>query len=73
MHFPPYVLYWWKQDSLAQAVLFRHLKVDDGAGIVQPHLDGVDHKGRAPQGFLPVFHPQVGGDFFEKRFDPKTK
>ena len=50
-------------DGLAQAVLFGHLKVDDGAGVVQPHLDGVHHEIRPPQGVLPVLHPQVGGDF----------
>ncbi len=50
-------------DSLAQAVLFGHLKVDDGAGVVQANLDGVYHKVRPAQGFLAVFYPQKGGDF----------
>ena len=50
-------------DGLAQAVLLGHLKVDDGAGVVQAHLNGVDDEVRPPQGVLAVFHPQVALDF----------
>ena len=46
-------------DSLAQAVLFRHLKVGDGAGLVQAHLDGVDHVIGPAQGGFAVLHAAV--------------
>ena len=54
-------------DGLAQAVLLGHLKVDDGAGVVQAHLNGVDDEVRAPQGVLAVLHPQVGTRFCHSR------
>ena len=46
-------------DGLSQAVFFRHFKVDDGAGIVEPHLNGVDDVIRAAQRVLAVLHAQV--------------
>ena len=47
-------------DGLAQAVLLGDFKVDDGAGLVEAHLDGVYHKLGAPQGLLAVLHAQIG-------------
>ena len=49
-------------DGLAKAVLLGHFKVDNGAGIVQTHLNGVDHETGAAQGFLAVLHAQMLGD-----------
>ncbi len=41
-------------DGLPQAVLFGHFKIGDGAGIVKPHLNGVDHEIRSPESRLPI-------------------
>ena len=49
-------------DGLAQAVLLGDFKVDDGAGLVEAHLDGVHHKLGVPQGLLAVLHSQIGLD-----------
>ena len=49
-------------DGLAQAVLLGHFEVRDGAGVVEPDLDGVDHVVGAAQGVLPVLHAEVGLD-----------
>ena len=47
-------------NGLAQAVLLGDFKVDDSAGLVETHLDGVHHKLGAPQGLLAVFYAQIG-------------
>ena len=49
-------------DGLAQAVLLGHFKVRYRAGLVQAHLNGVNHIGCAAQRFTAVFHAQIGGD-----------
>ena len=49
-------------DGLSKAVLLGHLKVDNGAGVIQAHLNGVDDETRAAQSFLAVFHAQMLGD-----------
>ena len=48
-------------DGLAQAVLLGHFKVRYRAGLVQTHLNGVDHIGLAPRSASrAVFHAQIG-------------
>ena len=47
-------------DGLAQAVLFGHLKVRDRAGVIQAHLDGVDHIVGPAQGLLAAGDAQIG-------------
>ena len=49
-------------DGLAQTVLLGYLEVDDGAGVIEAHLDGVDYESGPPEGFLPIFNSQIGGD-----------
>ena len=49
-------------DGLAQAVLLGHFKVRYRAGLIQTHLNGVNHIGCAAQRVLAVFHAQIGGD-----------
>ena len=49
-------------DGLAQAVLFGDLEIDDGAGLISAHLDGVYHKICTAQCFLAVFHTQIVPD-----------
>ena len=50
-------------DGLAKAVALGHLKVDDRAGLIAAHLDGVDHIIGAAQGILALLHAQIGLDF----------
>ena len=49
-------------DGLTEAVLFGHLKVDDGTGVVEADLDGVHHEVCAAQGILAVGNAQILGD-----------
>ena len=49
-------------DGLTQTVFLGDLKVDDGAGLVATHLDGVDHKLGATERLLAVLHTQVSLD-----------
>ena len=46
-------------DSLAQTVLFRHFKVDDGARVVKSDLNSVDHEIRAAQSVPSVLDAKV--------------
>ena len=46
-------------NGLAQTVFFRNFKIDDRAGVVQAHLNGVHHKGSAPQGLFAVLHARI--------------
>ena len=48
--------------GLAEAVLLGHLKINDGAGVVQAHLNGVYHEICPTESILALGHAQVLGD-----------
>ena len=49
-------------NRLPQSVFLRHLKINDRTGVIEAHLDRVDHKIRTAQRFLAVFHAEVSLD-----------
>lgn len=49
-------------DGLTEAVLLGDLKIDNGAGIVASHLNGVDHKPGTAEGLLAVLDAEMGGN-----------
>ena len=49
-------------DGLAQTVFLRHFKVDNGTGVVQTNLNGVNYEVSTAQGLFTVLNAQVALD-----------